>query len=238
MTDLSEACSVLLVNQDVSVAEAMARQLLRAGYDVRLARSFDEAREILSSRPPDVLITDVQLGAYNGLHLVWLSQSYGRSISAIVTSAYADPVHEAEARRLGCPYILTSTPSPQFLRTVAAAAGREPKHAEDRRRWPRTAAGEGIILGVDDARATLRDVSYGGCRLSFDGPKAFEPARSVRLSLPGSDGAGVKGEPVWTTSRDRELICGVVIRGNESDEATWRRFVDDMGPGVDGAADV
>ena len=45
------------------------------GIEVRSARSFDEAKTLLAAERPHLLITDLRLGQYNGLHLVLRSRS-------------------------------------------------------------------------------------------------------------------------------------------------------------------
>ena len=58
---------------------------------------------MLAESQPDLLITDVRLDAYNGLHLVAMAP---RPIPAIVVTGFADPSIEADARRLGADYLV------------------------------------------------------------------------------------------------------------------------------------
>jgi signal transduction histidine kinase len=69
--------------------------LMDKGHTVESASTFDEGKELLRESTPDLLITDVRLGALNGLQLL-----VGRGdVEAIVITGYADPVIAAEARR-------------------------------------------------------------------------------------------------------------------------------------------
>jgi FixJ family two-component response regulator len=54
---------------------------------------------------PDVLVTDIRLGEYNGLQLVVQAGTLDRAPSVIVTSGYEDPVLAAEAARLGATFL-------------------------------------------------------------------------------------------------------------------------------------
>jgi DNA-binding NtrC family response regulator len=52
-----------------------------------------------------LLITDLRLAAYNGLHLVLHSRAVNPAATAIVVAAVADDSSEGEARRLGAHYM-------------------------------------------------------------------------------------------------------------------------------------
>jgi DNA-binding response OmpR family regulator len=58
---------------------------------------------VLAESEPDLLITDIRLDTYNGLHLVAMAP---RAIPAIVVTGFDDPTLEADARRLGADYFL------------------------------------------------------------------------------------------------------------------------------------
>ena len=92
-----------------------------AGYQVRSARSFDEAKTLLAAERPHILITDLRLGQYNGLHLVLRSRSEYPDLAAVVTSRIADPVLEAEAHRQRAHFILRPLTGPQLLTAITAS---------------------------------------------------------------------------------------------------------------------
>ena len=88
---------------------------------VRSARSFDEAKTLLAAECPDLLITDLRLGQYNGLHLVLRTRNSYPEMAALVTSRIADPVLEAEALRQRAHFILSPLTANQLLQAVAAS---------------------------------------------------------------------------------------------------------------------
>src|SRR4051812_32656564 len=94
---------ILVVEDDEDMRHAFKQLLERAEYDVVTVGNFPDARFVLSQSPPDLLITDIRLGAYNGLQLVATNP---RSLPAIVVTGYPDPVLQAEARRLGADYLV------------------------------------------------------------------------------------------------------------------------------------
>lgn len=65
------------------------------------AGDVPSALRLLAEHRPDLLMTDVRLGAYNGLQLIAMAP---RAIPAIVVTGFSDPVIEADAARLGAEY--------------------------------------------------------------------------------------------------------------------------------------
>ena len=66
---------VLVVYADPEDRERTVVLLEAAGYQVAAASNFEEAKQFLATETPDVLITDLRLGSYNGLHLVLRSRT-------------------------------------------------------------------------------------------------------------------------------------------------------------------
>jgi DNA-binding NtrC family response regulator len=92
-----------------------------AGYQVRSARSFDEAKTLLAAERPHILVTDLRLGQYNGIHLVLRSRSEYPGMAALVTSRIADPVLEAEVHRQHAHFVLRPLTGAQLLAAVSAS---------------------------------------------------------------------------------------------------------------------
>lgn len=93
---------VLVVEDDVATRNGLETLLQRAGYEVLATDSVPEGRRALEEGAPDLLITDVRLGEFNGLQLVAMSP---KPIPAIVVTAFIDPALELDARRLGAHYL-------------------------------------------------------------------------------------------------------------------------------------
>ena len=58
------ATDILVVDDEIDIRGLIADILRDEGYDVVEAASFDEARSLLSSRQPGLLITELKLGLY------------------------------------------------------------------------------------------------------------------------------------------------------------------------------
>jgi DNA-binding NtrC family response regulator len=117
MSDLTPR-SVLVVDSDPADLSDTVRLLQSAGYRVASASAFDQAKEILANDSPDLLITGLRLGPYNGLHLVLRSQADHPGMAAIVTSRVRDAVLEAEALRHKAAYLLRPLADGEFLEAI------------------------------------------------------------------------------------------------------------------------
>src|SRR5262245_52793454 len=92
--------SILVVEDDRPLLAGISEWLDNAGFDVWSASSFDAARAVLDRAVPDLLLTDIRLGAFNGLQLVIRARSVAPRLKAIVMTGYPDPVVLGEADRL------------------------------------------------------------------------------------------------------------------------------------------
>src|SRR5436309_5333038 len=103
------------------------REVLRAAVaplaTVEAYAKFVDARRRLAAGPVDFVVTNVPLGAYNGLHLVYLAASFNRgSTRAIVYSDALDVGFAREAQLAGAFYeVRTSLPAAllSYLRAPA-----------------------------------------------------------------------------------------------------------------------
>jgi len=113
--------SVLVVDPDPSDLSSTVLLLQAAGYRVTATPAFDEAKQLLANESPDVLITGLRLGPYNGLHLVLRSRADHPAMAAIVTSGYHDPVLEAEAQRQHAGFLLKPVAESDLLAAIDAS---------------------------------------------------------------------------------------------------------------------
>jgi DNA-binding response OmpR family regulator len=93
--------NVLLVAPSPQIAANAMAGLTDAGLRVTVVTSFKAARASLEARPA-LLISEVRLGEYNGLHLALRARHQG--IHAIVLGA-DDPVTRHEAESIGAEYL-------------------------------------------------------------------------------------------------------------------------------------
>ena len=92
---------VLLVAPTLALAKNLFAWLTDGGYDVALVTSFDAAKVQLRSAP-HLLISEIRLGEYNGLHLA--SRARAEGIPSVVVGGN-DVVLERDAQQMGITYM-------------------------------------------------------------------------------------------------------------------------------------
>jgi DNA-binding response OmpR family regulator len=112
---------ILAVDSDPLVLSELVGLLMRAGYDVRGATSYEAARRLIAAEPPHVLITNVRLGPFNGLQLVARARFAQAGLAAIVVTDFPDAVLAREARSLGATYLVRPVSPAGLLARVAEA---------------------------------------------------------------------------------------------------------------------
>ena len=94
---------VLMIDDDQEYLGLCTMVLRDDGHDVIACWNFSEARRLLTEDHFDVLITDVRLGPYNGLHLITVAAP---SMTKIALSAYLDPVIRRDAEQAGARFVV------------------------------------------------------------------------------------------------------------------------------------
>jgi DNA-binding response OmpR family regulator len=113
---------ILVVEDDRDTLDGWVELLRHAGYRVAAAASFEEGRRALESSP-DMLITDIRLGPYNGLQLVVRARLANPSLPVLVVTAFHDPVLQAETERLHAIYLRKPVDAGQALAVIGEAFG-------------------------------------------------------------------------------------------------------------------
>jgi DNA-binding NtrC family response regulator len=119
--------SVLVVDSHAGRLATTVEVLRGAGYQVETALGFEQGRRSLDNSRPELLITAVRLGPYNGLHLIVRSRGNRPTMPAILTHDTPDPVLETDARKQDAAYLLQPCRDDEFLALVreSIAAARE-----------------------------------------------------------------------------------------------------------------
>jgi DNA-binding response OmpR family regulator len=92
---------VLVVTQNRAVANTLLSALLPQGFELSVVTTFTAAKTRLQTHP-DLVIADVKLGAYNGIHLAVRAQAV--EIPALVIGP-DDPVLRRDAVAMGATYL-------------------------------------------------------------------------------------------------------------------------------------
>jgi len=100
----------LVVDPGRDARARLAAWITAAGYATRTAASFEEARHLLEHGGTDVLVTNLRLGPFNGLHLVITARLIAPAIRAIVLTMPAElATVAAEADPLGAVCLASPT---------------------------------------------------------------------------------------------------------------------------------
>ena len=124
---IAPALTVIVVEPTLVDIWFAVSGLANSGFHITVAESFLEAKALIDRQPPAVLITDVRLREYNGLHLVLRGKAARPDMAAIVVSAVPDPVLQAEAERMKATFVLKPTTRQEFLAAVYRTLFRSPE---------------------------------------------------------------------------------------------------------------
>ena len=97
---------VLVVDDDLSLLDAIERAFNDAGEEVVAHSTFEGARRALRERSFRALLTDVRLGAFNGLQLAVIARDAHPDIRLVVFSGFDDAVLRHDAESIGATYVL------------------------------------------------------------------------------------------------------------------------------------
>jgi len=127
---------VLLVGSSTDATQHL-RRTGQAIADIEAAQEFIAARRLLLQHPPDLLATNLRLGAYNGLHLVYLAQTTAPRSRSLVFSSYLDLPLVEEAQAIGAffePEHRLQYALPSYLATELPSRDRRSPLGVDRRK--------------------------------------------------------------------------------------------------------
>ena len=94
------ARTVVFVHEHPHVAASLSTAMARAGYTLRAAHTFRDAKTLLENSDPAAVILSVELGAFNGLHLLLHVGALHPSAITIVVGPASRAVAE-DAKALG-----------------------------------------------------------------------------------------------------------------------------------------
>ena len=97
--------SVIVVERSLHAALPIISLLSANEFHITLADNFLEAKQRLSESPPDLLITQLALGEYNGIGLVVRGKSHRADLAAVVLSSFNDPVLQADTEANGATFV-------------------------------------------------------------------------------------------------------------------------------------
>ena len=114
----------LVVDDEESVLGLLGVWLTDAGFEIVTCSRYEDARQYLAGQTPRGLITDVRLGAYNGLQLAMLLRDRDPAIPIVVLSAFDDPTLRRETDDLGGVFLTKPLRREDLLASLRDAGSR------------------------------------------------------------------------------------------------------------------
>lgn len=213
---------VLVLDDDEHALSGIVELLRDAGHNVTGAATYDAAKRLLAVSPFDLLVTDVRLRSFNGLHLVMQTRTDHPEIGVIIITGYDDPMIDMEAQRYHAQLVRKPIRPKEFMRTVDDALAK----VRRQRRWPRKRVIGGFRVTVKGRPAAVVDVSYGGLRLELPEPAPISESFDVEVA---GIGLHLEVEAVWSqaTGQSTATVCGATLAAEHTPSArTWRAIVD------------
>jgi ActR/RegA family two-component response regulator len=156
----SEAPMALVIEPAVPHLLAILGALSSTGFDVTVAETYEEARTVLTTHTPLLLVTGLKLREYNGLHLVLRARAIRADMAAVVVSDTADPVLMGEAEKLGATFVVMPTTHEEMVAAICRTVLRPPGSSAEPIRPPferrRTPGREGCSLPEEERKVQER----------------------------------------------------------------------------------
>jgi len=218
----SMAFQILVVEDDPATRSGLVALLTAAGYEVTATGEMPQTQDILANNPPDLIITDVRLGEFNGLYLAAINP---QRIPVVIVTGFPDPGLEAEARDLGAEFLVKPVRPSQLLAVLERRLPLTPDREVFAlaRRWPRRRPTNQLPARVDNTDVRVVDVSYGGMRLVGKRDASVLAMPTFRITFP-TEALSVPVRVVWQQDNDANRWCGATVP--EEWQPHWRHLVD------------
>ena len=152
-----ETKTILVVEDEASIAEVVSLYLKRAGYHVQVASDGKKAMNVFERQSPDLVILDLMLPEVDGLALTrWLRDR--SDVPIIMLTARRDEIDRIACLEMGADDYVVKPFSPQELvsrvRAVLRRLGREQGEAESER----SLSFDGLIIDPLSRVVTVKDI--------------------------------------------------------------------------------
>jgi two-component system, NtrC family, response regulator HydG len=185
----AEKLKVLVVDDEVALAETMAEALERSGYDVILAHSGNEGLKMLERQEPSVILTDLKMEGMDGLTLLRKAKKELPDAEVVVITGHGDVKTAVEAMRAGAANYVQKPVGLEELRTMVDKAADRFRLAQDNRQ---------LKQQIDE--------KFGFEGLVGNSPKFLDVINRLKSIAPTSATVLVQGE----TGTGKELIAKAI----------------------------
>jgi two-component system response regulator RegA len=99
--------SILIVDDDETYRNRLARAFVDRGYEARTAADYDSALAVAASDSPEFAVVDLKMPGKNGLELVKALHEIDPATKTVVLTGYGSIATAIDAVRLGAAYYLS-----------------------------------------------------------------------------------------------------------------------------------
>ena len=190
----ADRLKVLIVDDEVSLAETMAEALERSGYDVALAHSGADGLKKIEREEPEVILTDLKMEGMDGLALLRKAKEELPDAEVVVITGHGDVQTAVEAMRAGAANYVQKPVGLDELRAMVNKAAEHYRLSRDNRQL----------------KAQL-DEKFGFEGLVGNSPKFLDVINRVKAIAPTSATVLIQGE----TGTGKELIAKAIHNNSQ-----------------------
>lgn len=129
-SDTVPQSSIMVVDDDESVSFSICAVLQDQGYHIEIARSAEQALELLTKRTFDAVVTDIMLPGLSGVALLETMRGIAPDLAVIMLTGEPTLGSATASLRAGaCDFLTKPVSRAQLLQSVAAAVKK--KHVQD-----------------------------------------------------------------------------------------------------------
>ncbi len=126
-TEATHAPSILLVDDDETLRERLARALRERGYDVRTAGNADEAMARVREDSPELAVLDLKMPGRSGIELLKEIRTHDPATEVLILTGYGSIATAVEATKLGAVgYVPKPVDADEILAAFARMRGEKP----------------------------------------------------------------------------------------------------------------
>ncbi len=185
----ADRLKVLIVDDEVNLAETMAEVLERAGYDVILAHDGEDGLKALERAEPNIILTDLKMTGMDGLTLLRRAKKELPDVEVVVITGHGDVETAVQAMRDGASNYVQKPVGLVELRTMVDKAA------------------ERFRLGQDNRQLKQQlDEKFGFEGLIGNSPKILEIINRLKSIAPTSATVLIQGE----TGTGKEVIAKLI----------------------------
>lgn len=118
--------SAIVVEHHLPTALMVLSVLAANDFHVTTSASYLAAKQCVTGRAPDLLVTALALGEYNGLGLVLRGKAHNPNMAAVVISTLNDAVLQADAESMGATFVNTPVCETELKAAVLRTLFRQP----------------------------------------------------------------------------------------------------------------